>query len=143
MFIAVFAVAAFGMSAPQQHRLIGLNPPLAAVLVSLHSSILYLASALAGALGGLGISMVGSGSLGLLAAALAVLALLHGAAAPVHDPRCASNTGSRMPDRCFRSGLMEEFTDRLPHPVVRNAGRTGARDRPSPPGGQAVRWAQR
>ncbi|MFF9398125.1 hypothetical protein [Streptomyces sp. NPDC014744] len=76
VFIGVFAVTAFSMSAPQQHRLIGLNPSLAAVLVSLHSSILYLAIALAGALGGLGISVGGSGSLGFIAAALAVLALL-------------------------------------------------------------------
>ncbi|MFF4673538.1 MFS transporter [Streptomyces sp. NPDC001279] len=76
VFIGIFAVTAFSMSAPQQHRLIGLNPSLAAVLVSLHSSILYLAIALAGALGGLGISVGGSGSLGFIAAALAVLALL-------------------------------------------------------------------
>lgn len=50
------------------------------------------------------------------------------------DPaaRRASNTGSR--DRWFGSGSVEEFADRLPHPVVRNVGRTGARDRLSPPG---------
>ncbi|MFI0982706.1 MFS transporter [Streptomyces sp. NPDC021093] len=74
-FIAVFAVASFSMSAPQQHRLIGLNPGLASVLVSLHASILYLAIALAGAVGGAGLAIGGSGSLGFIAAALAVLAL--------------------------------------------------------------------
>lgn len=74
-FIAVFAVASFSMSAPQQHRLIGLNPGLASVLVSLHASILYLAIALAGAVGGAGLAICGSGSLGFIAAALAVLAL--------------------------------------------------------------------
>ncbi|MBH1937208.1 MFS transporter [Streptomyces sp. AV19] len=74
-FIAVFAVACFSMSAPQQHRLIGLNPPLASVLVSLHASILYVAIALAGAIGGAGLSIGGSGSLGYIAAVIAVLGL--------------------------------------------------------------------
>ncbi|MGA4838083.1 MFS transporter [Streptomyces sp. G45] len=74
-FVGVLAVAGFSMSAPQQHRLIGLNPGLAAVLVSLHASILYLAIALAGAVGGLSLSVGGRGSLGFAAAALAVLAL--------------------------------------------------------------------
>lgn len=59
----------------------------------------------------------------------------HGAAARAHDPRWASNTGSRMPDRWFGSGSVEELADRLPHPVVRSAGRSVARDRKSPPGG--------
>ncbi|GGT74117.1 hypothetical protein GCM10010207_84510 [Streptomyces atratus] len=44
---------------------------------------------------------------------------------PDLSARRASNTGSR--DRWFGSGSVEEFADRLPHPVVRNAGRTGAR----------------
>ncbi|MFD9903090.1 MFS transporter [Streptomyces sp. NPDC059063] len=74
-FLGVLAVAGFSMSAPQQHRLIGLNPGLASVLVSLHASILYLAIALAGAIGGLGLSVGGRGSLGFVAAALALLAL--------------------------------------------------------------------
>ncbi|MFE0019725.1 MFS transporter [Amycolatopsis sp. NPDC059021] len=75
-FVAVFAVAAFSMSAPQQHRLIELNPASAPILVSLHSSILYLAIALAGVVGGLGITWAGAARLGFVAAAVAVLALL-------------------------------------------------------------------
>ncbi|MGK5640835.1 MFS transporter [Streptomyces sp. URMC 126] len=74
-FIAVFAVACFSMSAPQQHRLIGLNPPLASVLISLHASILYVAIALAGAIGGAGLSVGGSASLGYIGAAIALLGL--------------------------------------------------------------------
>ncbi|MFT2017313.1 MFS transporter [Streptomyces sp. 796.1] len=74
-YVGVLAVAGFSMSAPQQHRLIGLNPPLAAVLVSLHASILYLAIALAGGVGGLGVSLGGADSLGFVAAALALIAL--------------------------------------------------------------------
>ncbi|MBC2876992.1 MULTISPECIES: hypothetical protein [Streptomyces] len=64
------------MSAPQQHRLIGLNPPLASVLVSLHASILYLAIALAGAVGGLAVKAGGPDTLGFVAAAIALLGLL-------------------------------------------------------------------
>ncbi|MBZ4318520.1 MFS transporter [Streptomyces huiliensis] len=75
-FVAVFAVAGFSMSAPQQHRLIGLNPPLASVLVSLHASILYLAIALAGAVGGVAVKTGGPDSLGFVAAAVALLGLL-------------------------------------------------------------------
>ncbi|MFG3252701.1 MFS transporter [Streptomyces sp. NPDC048172] len=74
-YIGVLAVAGFSMSAPQQHRLIALNPGLAPVLVSLHASILYLAIALAGAVGGIGLAAAGATSLGYVAAALALLAL--------------------------------------------------------------------
>ncbi|MFE6779854.1 MFS transporter [Streptomyces sp. NPDC057702] len=74
-YVGVLAVAGFSMSAPQQHRLIGLNPALAAVLVSLHASILYLAIALAGGVGGLGVALGGADSLGFIAAGLALLAL--------------------------------------------------------------------
>ncbi|WP_028921329.1 MFS transporter [Pseudonocardia acaciae] len=75
VFIAVFAVAGFSMSPPQQHRLITLNPASAPVLISLHASILYLAIALAGAIGGLGVAWFGAGRIGLIAAALGALAL--------------------------------------------------------------------
>ncbi len=74
-FVAVFALAAFSMSAPQQHRLIELDPAAAPILVSLHASILYLAIALAGAIGAVGVAAVGAAGLGFVAAAIALLAL--------------------------------------------------------------------
>ncbi|MBB4663093.1 MFS transporter [Conexibacter arvalis] len=73
--VALLAVAAFSMSTPQQHRLIGLNPPLAPVLVSLHASILYVAIALSGVVGGLAIEWTGAAGVGFVAAAIALLAL--------------------------------------------------------------------
>ncbi|MEC4018638.1 hypothetical protein [Streptomyces sp. H27-D2] len=74
-FIVVFGVVAFSMSTPQQHRLITLDPKSASVLISLHASILYLAIALSGVIGGIGITWVGANRISFIAAALALLAL--------------------------------------------------------------------
>lgn len=74
-FMAVFALAAFSMSAPQQHRLIELDYAAAPLLVSLHASILYLSIALAGVIGALAVSAFGTDALGFVAAAVALLAL--------------------------------------------------------------------
>lgn len=72
---AVLAVTAFSMSAPQQYRLIAINPTVAPVLISLHASVLYLAIALAGVLGGLALAGLGVAALGPIAAVIALLAL--------------------------------------------------------------------
>lgn len=74
--IAVYGVAAFAITTPQQHRLISLKPEAAGVLISLNQAILYLAIALSGSIGGLGIAWLGAGNLGFVAAILATVALL-------------------------------------------------------------------
>ena len=74
--IAFYGVAAFAITTPQQHRLISLKPEAAGVLISLNQAILYLAIALSGSIGGLGIEWVGPGNLGFVASVLAALALL-------------------------------------------------------------------
>ncbi|MGO4841013.1 hypothetical protein AB4144_53040, partial [Rhizobiaceae sp. 2RAB30] len=74
--IAFYGIAAFAITTPQQHRLISLNPAAAGVLISLNQAILYLAIALSGSIGGLGIEWVGSDNLGFVASALASSALL-------------------------------------------------------------------
>ncbi len=76
VMIAFYGIAAFAITTPQQHRLISLKPDAAGVLVSLNQAILYLAIALSGSIGGLGIEWVGSGNLGFVASALAAMAFL-------------------------------------------------------------------
>ncbi|HEY9275025.1 MFS transporter [Achromobacter sp.] len=76
VMIAFYGIAAFAITTPQQHRLISLKPDAAAVLISLNQAILYLAIALSGSIGGLGIEWVGAVNLGFIAAALAAAALL-------------------------------------------------------------------
>jgi DHA1 family inner membrane transport protein len=76
MMITFYGLAAFAITTPQQHRLISLKPASAGVLVSLNQAILYLAIALAGLTGGLGIAWIGAQHVSLLAAALAMLALV-------------------------------------------------------------------
>ncbi|MEU2723229.1 MFS transporter [Streptomyces smyrnaeus] len=73
--ILCYGVAAFAITTPQQHRLLALEPGSASVLVSLNQAILYLAIALSGAVGGIGIAWVGTNNLSLIAAVLAALAL--------------------------------------------------------------------
>lgn len=74
--IAVYGIAAFAITTPQQHRLISSKPEAAGVLVSLNQAILYLAIALSGSIGGLGIEWLGSNNLGFIASVLAALALV-------------------------------------------------------------------
>jgi DHA1 family inner membrane transport protein len=74
--VAFFAVAAFAITTPQQHRLIALKPQSAAVLISLNQAVLYLAIALSGLVGGLGVDWIGANHVSYIAAALAAASLL-------------------------------------------------------------------
>jgi len=74
--IAFYGIAAFAITTPQQHRLISPKPEAAGVLVSLNQAILYLAIALSGSIGGLGLEWAEAGNLGFIAGALAAAALL-------------------------------------------------------------------
>ncbi|MEU7561201.1 MFS transporter [Streptomyces eurythermus] len=73
--IVVYGVAAWGITAPQQSRLITLNPESAPLLISLNAAFLYLAIALSGVIGAVGISTIGARNISLIGAAVAVLAL--------------------------------------------------------------------
>lgn len=74
--VGFFAIAAFAITTPQQHMLIALKPQSAAVLISLNQAILYLAIALSGLVGGLGVDWIGPDRVSYIAAALAAIALL-------------------------------------------------------------------
>jgi len=73
--IAFYGLAAFAITTPQQHRLISIKPDAAAILLSLNQAVLYLAIALSGVVGAIGINWIGERYLGLIAACLAVIAL--------------------------------------------------------------------
>ncbi|UYG04606.1 MFS transporter [Halomonas sp. LR3S48] len=73
--IAFYAVAAFAITTPQQHRLMSLRPDAAAVLISLNQAVLYLAIAMSGMVGAIGIGWIGPQYVSLVAAFLAIVAL--------------------------------------------------------------------
>ncbi|GAA2364492.1 MFS transporter [Streptomyces cuspidosporus] len=71
----VYAIAAWGITAPQQSRLIALNPASAPLLISLNAAFLYLAIAFSGVIGAVGIGTLGARRISLIGAVVAVLAL--------------------------------------------------------------------
>ncbi|CCB76979.1 MULTISPECIES: MFS transporter [Streptomycetaceae] len=73
--VVVYAVAAWAITTPQQHRLITLDPDAAPLVVSLNAAFLYLAIALSGVVGAVGIGLVGAGRISLIGAAVALVAL--------------------------------------------------------------------
>jgi MFS transporter, DHA1 family, inner membrane transport protein len=73
--IAVWGGCGWGILVPQQHRLVGLAPTIAPIVVGLNTSGTYLGVTLAGGLGAAALTAVGGHALGLLAAALLVAAL--------------------------------------------------------------------
>ncbi|MFI2212314.1 MFS transporter [Streptomyces sp. NPDC020141] len=107
VMIVVYGAAAFAITSPQQHRLITLEPGSASVLVSLNAAILYLAISLSGAVGAVGISWAGAGSLPLIAAGLAAIALL------------VSEIGHRMSRRARTGGaVLAEAAGTVPAEVA-------------------------
>jgi predicted MFS family arabinose efflux permease len=76
-FIFLQAVCGWSFMAGQQARLVGLAPESAPVVLSLNAAAIYIGAALGSAIGGVVIDTAGLDSLGRVASALAVLALLH------------------------------------------------------------------
>jgi MFS transporter, DHA1 family, inner membrane transport protein len=74
--IAVYGLAAFSVTAPQQHRLMTTRPDSASLVVAINAAFLYLAVSLAGGIGGLLINSVGGAWLGVAAAASVLLGLV-------------------------------------------------------------------
>ncbi|MEU5696187.1 MFS transporter [Actinosynnema sp. NPDC020468] len=74
--VVVWSIAGWALIVPQQHRLIGVNPALAPIVLALNGTALYLAISLSGLVGAAGVSLVGTHNLGLIAAVGLVLALV-------------------------------------------------------------------
>ncbi len=74
--LVVWGLAGFGLTAPQQSRLVSLSPSQAPLLLSLNSSMLYLGTALGAVVSGALINIVGLAQLGWVGAPFALAALL-------------------------------------------------------------------
>jgi predicted MFS family arabinose efflux permease len=72
--IVVWGLCGWGLLVPQQHRLIGLAPAAAPLLMGLNSAALYVGVSTAGVLGAAGIALLEPHSVGLLAAVLVAAA---------------------------------------------------------------------
>ena len=74
--LVVWGLAGFGLTAPQQSRLVNLSPSQAPLLLSLNSSMLYLGTALGAVVSGALIDSVSLARLGWVGAPFALAALL-------------------------------------------------------------------
>jgi DHA1 family inner membrane transport protein len=74
--MVVWGVAGFGLTAPQQNRLVGLSPTQAPLLLSLNSSMLYMGTALGAVVSGAVIQSVGLANLSWVGAPFGLAALL-------------------------------------------------------------------
>ncbi|CAN7395707.1 MFS transporter [Pseudoduganella sp. LjRoot289] len=74
--IVIWGVCGWGMLVPQQHRLIGLAPTSAPLLLGLNSAALYIGVSLAGVLGAASISLLDRHQIGLVGAALLAVAFI-------------------------------------------------------------------
>ena len=74
--LVVWGIAGFGMTAPQQSRLLSLSPTQAPLLLSMNSSMLYLGTAMGAVISGALIQSVGFAHLGWVGAPFGLAALL-------------------------------------------------------------------
>jgi len=74
--LSVWGVCGWGFLVPQQHRLVTAAGDAAPLAIALNAAAIYLAVALSGVIGALGISAVGAHYLGLISAVLIIGGLL-------------------------------------------------------------------
>lgn len=74
--VAIWGAVAWGLLAPQQHRLVTVAPQSAPVVLGLNTSGTYLGVTAAGVIGALAIPAVGAHALGWVGAAIVVVALV-------------------------------------------------------------------
>ena len=74
--ILLWGACGWGVLVPQQHRLIGVAPPIAPIVLGLNNSATFLGTTAAGIIGAAGIDMLGGHALGYVAAALVAAALI-------------------------------------------------------------------
>lgn len=74
--IALFGACAWGQLVPQQHRLVGIMPPAAPIVLGLNTSGTYIGVASAGVVGAATISLVGAHNIGWVSLGLYVVALI-------------------------------------------------------------------
>jgi len=73
--MALWGLCGWGLLVPQQHRLIGLTPAAAPLLLGLNSAALYVGVSSSGLIGGVGITVLAGAQLGYVGAAFLAAAL--------------------------------------------------------------------
>jgi predicted MFS family arabinose efflux permease len=73
--LVLWGACGWGLLAPQQHRLVAVAPQTAPVVLGLNTSCTYLGVTTAGVIGALGMPIFGGHNLGILGAALVIVAL--------------------------------------------------------------------
>ena len=74
--ILLWGACGWGVLVPQQHRLVGIAPPIAPIVLGLNNSATFLGTTAAGLIGAAGIDTLGGHELGYVAAALVAAALI-------------------------------------------------------------------
>ena len=74
--IVVWGACGWGILVPQQHRLVGIAPAIAPIVLGLNNSATFLGTTAAGLIGAEGLGIVGAHRLGWVAAALVACALV-------------------------------------------------------------------
>jgi predicted MFS family arabinose efflux permease len=74
--VLVWGACGWGVLVPQQHRLVGIAPPIAPIVLGLNNSATFLGTTAAGLIGAAGIDGLGGHQLGYVAAALIAAALI-------------------------------------------------------------------
>lgn len=74
--IILWGACGWGILVPQQHRIVGIAPAVAPIVLGLNNSATFLGTTAAGIIGAVGIDLVGGHALGWVAAALVAAALI-------------------------------------------------------------------
>jgi predicted MFS family arabinose efflux permease len=74
--VLLWGACGWGILVPQQHRIVGIAPPIAPIVLGLNNSATFLGSTAAGLIGAAGIDLIGSHALGYVGAALVAAALI-------------------------------------------------------------------
>jgi predicted MFS family arabinose efflux permease len=74
--IVIWGAAGWGLLVPQQHRLVGLAPSIAPVLLGLNTAGSFFGISAAGVVGAVGIQALGAHNLGIIGAGLTIVALI-------------------------------------------------------------------
>ncbi len=90
--IVIWGAAGWGLLVPQQHRLVGLAPSIAPVLLGLNTAGSFFGISAAGVIGAAGIQVLGAHNLGIIGAGLAIIALI---VAELATSRIAASNVSR------------------------------------------------
>jgi predicted MFS family arabinose efflux permease len=104
----LWGACGWGSSVPQQHRIVGIAPQIAPIVLGLNNSAVFLGTTAAGIIGAAGIQVLGGHKLGWVAAALVAAAMIVSELAArkiaAFDQRSASSLSSAVAPPAFRNG---------------------------------------